>query len=195
MRADLRASTRLGSRDHPPGRADRAGEADPPCTRCGEILKPATVMFGQALEPGVFERAAAAAGGCDLMLAIGSTLIVEPAASLCAIATGAGAALVIVNRDPTSCDRAAIAVIRDPIGTAVPRIAGQLLAASRPQASSARRCSASGHRRPSRLPRARLLNRRQRDGQAGAAGHGEHPGQARSAPAVLIAGRAGVVSR
>jgi NAD-dependent deacetylase len=109
----------------------RAGEDDPPCTCCGGILKSATVMFGQALEPGVFERAADAAAGCDLMLAIGSTLIVEPAASLCAIAAGAGAALVIVNRDPTPYDTAATAIIRDPIGTAVPRIAGQLLAASR----------------------------------------------------------------
>jgi NAD-dependent deacetylase len=109
----------------------QAGEGDPPCTCCGGILKSATVMFGQALEPGVFERAAAAAAGCDLMLAVGSTLIVEPAASLCAIAAGAGAALVIVNRDPTPYDRAATAVIRDPIGTAVPLIAAQLLAASR----------------------------------------------------------------
>jgi NAD-dependent deacetylase len=107
----------------------RAGEGDPPCTCCGGILKSATVMFGQALEPGVFERAAAAAAGCDLMLAIGSTLIVEPAASLCAIAGGAGASLVIINRDPTPYDRAATAVIRDPIGTAVPQIADQLLAA------------------------------------------------------------------
>ena len=65
------------------------------------------------------------------MLAIGSTLIVEPTASLCAIAAGAGATLVIVNRDATPYDRAATAVIRDPIGTAVPQIASQLLAASR----------------------------------------------------------------
>jgi NAD-dependent deacetylase len=108
----------------------RAGEADPPCTRCGGILKSATIMFGEALEPGVFEAAVSAAAGCELMLAIGSTLIVEPAASLCAIAVEAGAALVIVNRDPTPYDGAATAVIREPIGTAVPRIAGQLLAAS-----------------------------------------------------------------
>jgi NAD-dependent deacetylase len=108
----------------------RAGQADPPCTRCGGILKSATIMFGEALEPGVFEAAVSAATGCELMLAIGSTLIVEPAASLCAIAVEAGAALVIVNRDPTPYDGAATAVIREPIGTAVPRIAGQLLAAS-----------------------------------------------------------------
>jgi NAD-dependent deacetylase len=107
----------------------RAGEDDPPCTRCGGILKSATVMFGQPLQPGVFERAAAAAARCDLLLAIGSTLTVEPAASLCGIAAGAGASLVIINRDPTPYDPVATDVIRDPIGQAVPRLAGQLLAA------------------------------------------------------------------
>ncbi len=108
----------------------RAGEPDPPCPRCGGVLKSATVMFGQALFPGVFERAALAAASCDLLLAIGSTLTVQPAASLCSIATDAGAKLVIVNRDPTPYDAAATAVIRDPIGQAVPQIADQLLAAS-----------------------------------------------------------------
>jgi NAD-dependent deacetylase len=102
----------------------------PAVRRCGSILKSATVMFGENLDPEVFERAAVAATGCDLLLAIGSTLLVEPAASLCAVAAEAGAALVIVNRDPTPYDLAATAVIRDPIGTAVPRIAGQLLAAA-----------------------------------------------------------------
>jgi NAD-dependent deacetylase len=108
----------------------RAGEDDPPCTRCGGILKSATVMFGQPLQPGVLERAALAAARCDLMLAIGSTLTVEPAASLCAVAAEAGASLVIVNRDRTPYDAAATAVIREPIGEAVPRLADQLLAAS-----------------------------------------------------------------
>jgi NAD-dependent deacetylase len=107
----------------------RAGESDPPCARCGAILKSATVMFGENLDPEVFERAAVAAADCDLLLAIGSTLLVEPAASLCAVAAEAGAALVIVNRDPTPYDLAATAVIREPIGTAVPRIASQLLEA------------------------------------------------------------------
>ena len=108
----------------------RAGEDDPACARCGRILKSATVMFGQPLDPGVFDRAAAAATHCDLFLAIGSTLTVEPAASLCAVAAEAGASLVIVNRDPTPYDQVATAVIRDPIGEAIPRIADQLFAAS-----------------------------------------------------------------
>jgi NAD-dependent deacetylase len=107
----------------------RAGADDPPCARCGGILKSATIMFGEMLDPDVFERAMAAAASCDLMLAIGSTLVVEPAASLCGIAVEAGAALVIINRDPTPYDGLATAVIRDPIGTAVPRIAAQILAA------------------------------------------------------------------
>jgi NAD-dependent deacetylase len=105
----------------------RAGEDDPPCAQCGGILKSATVMFGQALEPAVYERAAIAAARCDLLLAIGSTLTVEPAASLCSIAARAGAGLVIVNRDRTPYDPVAAAVIREPIGTAVPKIAEQLL--------------------------------------------------------------------
>src|ERR1700722_8168112 len=107
----------------------RAGEEDPPCARCGGILKSATVMFGQALDPQVFERAIAAAQSCDLFLAVGSTLTVEPAASLCRVAVGAGARLVIVNRDPTPYDRLATAVVRDPIGSAVPAIADRVLTA------------------------------------------------------------------
>jgi NAD-dependent deacetylase len=103
-----------------------AGDEDPACTRCGGILKSATVMFGQPLDPDVFARAGQAATACEVFLAVGSTLTVEPAASLCGLAVGAGAALVIVNRDPTPYDAIAAEVVRDPIGDAVPRIAGQL---------------------------------------------------------------------
>ncbi len=105
----------------------RAGEADPACLSCGGVLKSATVMFGQPLDQQVFARAAAAAAGCELFLAIGSTLTVEPAASLCAVAADAGASLVIVNRDPTPYDRVATAIIRTPIGDAVPAIVADLL--------------------------------------------------------------------
>ncbi len=105
----------------------RAGEADPPCDRCGGVLKSATVMFGQSLDRVVLARAVRAAQDCDLMLAVGSTLTVEPAASLCAIAAEAGVRLVIVNRDPTPYDALATAVIREPIGQAVPRIVEHLV--------------------------------------------------------------------
>lgn len=107
----------------------RAGEPDPACARCGGILKSATVMFGQALDRQVLAAAVSAASACDLMIAIGSTLTVEPAASLCAVAAEGGARLVVVNRDPTPYDVLATEVIREPIGAAVPRITAELLAA------------------------------------------------------------------
>jgi NAD-dependent deacetylase len=86
-------------------------------------------MFGQPLDPAVFARAERAATHCDLFIAVGSTLAVEPAASLCLLAAQAGAVLVIVNRDPTPYDGLAAEVIREPIGTAIPRLAAQLLEA------------------------------------------------------------------
>lgn len=108
----------------------RNGEDDPACLRCGGIIKSATVMFGQSLDPVLLAKAARVAQQCDLMLAIGSTLTVEPAASLCAVAVEFGASLVVVNRDPTPYDGIATEVITEPIGVAIPRIAGQLLARS-----------------------------------------------------------------
>lgn len=106
----------------------RAGEADPSCADCGGILKSATVMFGEQLDGKVLTRAAAAAGAADLFLAVGSTLTVEPAASLCVVAAEAGASLVIVNRDPTPYDRLATAVISQPISEVLPKIVDRLLA-------------------------------------------------------------------
>jgi NAD-dependent protein deacetylase/lipoamidase len=106
----------------------RGGEADPACAQCGGILKSATVMFGQALDPEVFGRAVAAARACDLFLAVGSTLTVEPAASLCGIAVQGGARLIIVNHDPTPYDPLATATIRQPIGEAIPGLVAAVLA-------------------------------------------------------------------
>jgi NAD-dependent deacetylase len=104
----------------------RAGEPDPACLTCAGVLKSATVMFGQPLDRVVLTRAVRAAENCDLMLAIGSTLTVEPAASLCGVAVEHGATLVVVNRDRTPYDPLASEVIRDPIGVAVPRLTGLL---------------------------------------------------------------------
>lgn len=106
----------------------KAGELDPPCLDCGGILKSATVMFGQALDTEILSRAAAAAQAADLFLAIGSTLTVEPAASLCAVAVRGGGRLMIVNRDPTPYDHVAVATIRQPISKAVPALVDRLLA-------------------------------------------------------------------
>ncbi|ALG11305.1 SIR2 family NAD-dependent protein deacylase [Kibdelosporangium phytohabitans] len=104
-----------------------AGEKDPACQDCGGILKLDVILFGQYLDSAVFAKAGAIAAASHLFIAIGSTLEVEPAASLCRVAVDAGARLVIVNRDPTPYDHLAAEVITEPIGTAVPRICQAVL--------------------------------------------------------------------
>ncbi|MCT9090018.1 NAD-dependent deacetylase [Streptomyces sp. ASQP_92] len=103
-----------------------AGEADPPCTVCGGTLKSATIMFGEHLDPEVLSRAMAIAKACHLFIAVGTTLQVQPAASLAKIAADGGARLIIVNADPTPYDPLADEVIREPIGTALPQLLGAL---------------------------------------------------------------------
>jgi len=102
----------------------RAGEADPHCLECGGILKSDTISFGQALVPEVIDRAFTVAGEADLMLAIGSTLQVQPVAGVVPAARRAGAKIVIVNAEPTACDQIADAVLRGPIGEILPAICG-----------------------------------------------------------------------
>ena len=96
------------------------GERAPRCRPCGGLLKPATISFGQALPHDVLARAQTAVETCDLLLAVGSSLVVEPAASLPRAAGRAGARLIIVNRDPTPLDGMADAVVRGEIGAVLP---------------------------------------------------------------------------
>jgi NAD-dependent deacetylase len=100
----------------------RAGEADPPCLVCGGILKSDTISFGQALVPEVIDRAFQVSEECDLMLAVGSTLSVYPAASCVPIARGAGATVVIVNAEPTAMDELADHALRGGIADILPAL-------------------------------------------------------------------------
>jgi NAD-dependent deacetylase len=102
-----------------------AGEDDPPCSECDGIQKSATVSFGQPLYRDVLDASVDAARRCDLFLAVGSSLQVQPAASLGGVAIGTGAPLVVVNAEPTPYDQIAAAVIREPIGAALPRLVGR----------------------------------------------------------------------
>jgi NAD-dependent deacetylase len=104
------------------------GESDPPCPDCAGILKAGTIMFGQALDSRAVQDAVRVAETSDIFLAIGSSLRVEPAASMCAVAAQHGAALVIVNAEPTPYDGIATEVIREPIGHALPRLVASILA-------------------------------------------------------------------
>jgi NAD-dependent deacetylase len=109
----------------------RAGEEDPPCLRCGGILKSATISFGQTLAPEVIARAMQAADDADVILAIGTSLQVYPVAGMVPIAKAAGARIIIVNAEPTPFDGIADAVITTPIGVSLPAICGFNAAASR----------------------------------------------------------------
>jgi len=102
----------------------RGGEEDPPCRDCGGILKSATISFGQNLVPEVIDRAMRSAGEADLFLAIGSSLQVYPIAGAVDIASKTGAKIVILNAEDTPFDAVADALIRLPIGTVLPRLAG-----------------------------------------------------------------------
>jgi NAD-dependent deacetylase len=90
----------------------------PDCT-CGGFIKTATVSFGQSMPEDAMRRAEALTRACDLFLVIGSSLVVWPAAGFPAMAKRNGAALVIVNREPTEFDEVADLVIRHDIGDAL----------------------------------------------------------------------------
>jgi NAD-dependent deacetylase len=91
----------------------------PRCARCGGLTKHATISFGQALSPDVLRTAIRWARDADLFLAIGSSLVVNPAADLPALAKESGARLVIINREPTPLDGIADAIIRGTIGEVI----------------------------------------------------------------------------
>jgi NAD-dependent deacetylase len=81
-----------------------AGEADPPCEACGGPLRSGTVLFGESLPKAALDAALTATRTCDLMLVVGTSLVVNPAARLPVIAQDHGARLAIVNRESTRLD-------------------------------------------------------------------------------------------
>jgi NAD-dependent deacetylase len=99
-----------------------AGEEDPSCLECDGILKSATVMFGERLDPVVLGEAVAITKACQVLIAVGTSLQVQPAAGLAGVAVDHGARLIIVNAEPTPYDELAEEVVREPIGTALPTL-------------------------------------------------------------------------
>ena len=95
-----------------------SGERAPDCN-CGGPIKTATISFGQAMPGEAMQRAEALTKQCDLFLAIGSSLVVWPAAGFPLIAKRNGAALIIINREPTEFDDIADLVVRNDIGDAL----------------------------------------------------------------------------
>ncbi len=100
----------------------RGGEDDPKCPDCGGIMKSATISFGQALVAEDLRRAQEAADAADLLIAIGSSLTVNPIASVVPRAVRGGAKLIIVNAEETPFDMIADAVVRGSISEVLPRM-------------------------------------------------------------------------
>ena len=94
-----------------------AGANCAPDCGCGGFIKTATVSFGQAMPEAAMRRGEDLSTSCDLFLAIGSSLVVWPAAGFPLMAKRNGAALVIINREPTDADHLADLVIRGDIGS------------------------------------------------------------------------------
>ncbi|MBI1354551.1 MAG: NAD-dependent deacetylase [Acidobacteria bacterium] len=119
--ACLRCGDRISS-DEACARVE-AGELAPECRSCGGLLKPATISFGQPMPADVLRAAEKAASSCDLFVAVGSSLVVYPAAALPVVAKRSGAKLLILNRDPTPLDGVADAVLRGELGELLPELA------------------------------------------------------------------------
>jgi NAD-dependent deacetylase len=98
-----------------------AGEP-PRCPRCGQWLRPGVVWFGEMLDPSDLEAAEEAASACELMLVVGTSGLVYPAAGLPAVARRAGARVVIVNPEPTELDSQAHVVVRGPAAEVLPAL-------------------------------------------------------------------------
>jgi NAD-dependent deacetylase len=100
----------------------RQGEEDPQCETCGGILKSDTISFGQPLVPHVIERAMRSAGEADCLIAVGTSLQVYPVAGAVPSAKAAGAAVIIVNAQPTAFDDLADVRFTESISEILPQM-------------------------------------------------------------------------
>ncbi|MEE9156251.1 MAG: NAD-dependent deacylase [Gemmatimonadota bacterium] len=124
--------------DHPaavelPVAPDDGPLEPPPCPECGSPLRPDVVWFGEMLPPGVFERAERHAAACEVMLVIGTSGLVYPAAGLPAVARATGASVIEVNTAPSDLTFSGSVDIflEGPAGELIPELVQRMEAASR----------------------------------------------------------------
>jgi NAD-dependent deacetylase len=110
-----------GCRPNWEDRCDSLPEIPPLCPDCGALVRPDVVWFGESLPSGILDAAFAAAQHCQLMLVIGTSAVVQPAASLPLAALQAGAHVVEFNPAPTPLSRVVDESIREPAAEALPR--------------------------------------------------------------------------
>lgn len=105
-------------------RWDEAADPPPPCPACGAHLRPDVVWFGEALPRAALERAWAAAEGCDLFLSVGTSGLVEPAASLPRAAYAAGAVVAVINLDVATASEGRAHYLNGRSGELLPALVG-----------------------------------------------------------------------
>ena len=114
---------RCSYRELDPGQRSGGGlDPLPTCPKCASLMRPDVVWFGESLDPEILEAAFAAASEADLCLVVGTSSVVEPAASIPRLAASAGARLVEVNPERTPISALAAVRVRAPAALAVPAI-------------------------------------------------------------------------
>jgi NAD-dependent deacetylase len=103
-------------------RATRSVTGLPECARCGELLRPDVVWFGEAIPPQALQDADAAVTDCDVFLSIGTASVVYPAAGLAASARHCGATVIEINTEPTALTQLADFSLRGPSGAVLPQL-------------------------------------------------------------------------
>ncbi len=101
-------------------------EIPPSCGKCGGVVRPGVVLFGESLPAAILDLATSEARTSDLLIAIGSSLTVYPAAALPEIAREAGAKIIVINVDPTPLDSVADVVFHDRAGKILPQILARM---------------------------------------------------------------------
>ncbi len=114
---------RCFERSHAAASWSDADAAPPRCARCGSFLRPDVVWFGEMLPAAALEEAMQASARCDVFLSVGTSGLVEPAASLPFAALDAGASVIEVNPDRTALSARATIALRGSAGAVLPRLA------------------------------------------------------------------------
>jgi NAD-dependent deacetylase len=110
-----------------PGEPEAGRELAPPrCARCGGLVRPGVVWFGEALPEAAIARAFESAQSCDVLLSVGTSSLVHPAAQVPFVAKQAGARVIQVNPNPTALDEIADINLRTPAATALPTLVASL---------------------------------------------------------------------
>jgi len=97
-------------------------ESPPRCPRCGAMLRPDVVWFGEMLPAEALERAFAESNGCDAMLVVGTSGLVQPAASLPPTAQRAGSPIIEVNPNPSAITPLSTVFLQGPAGQVLPQV-------------------------------------------------------------------------